>query len=143
MVEPAKTQQPTTDPEAVPSVPTVSPDPFDLANLRIDPAFIGNAGVTKLLATVPVAKPHPQDFVRVHPGEDYRETLAVLEWAEDREFFVVVPAVARELPGECVYVRLYTCVNRQGVVRLWPVKLAGSDGRIIEFAPFAAVARAF
>lgn len=133
MVEPAKTQQPTTDPEAVLSVSTVSPDPFDLANLRIDPSFIENAGVTKLLATVPVAKPHPQDFVRVHPGEDYRETLAVLEWAEDREFFVVVPAVARELPGECVYVRLYTCVNRQGVVRLWPVKLPGSDGQIIEW----------
>jgi hypothetical protein len=38
-----------------------------------------------------------------------------------------------QLPGECVYVSLFTCINRQGVVRLWPVKLPGADGRINEW----------
>jgi len=114
-------------------VPPEPADPFDLANLRIGPAFIENAGVTKLLTTVPVARPRPQDFVRVHKGEEYRDTFAVLEWKEDREFYVVVPSVVQELPGECVYVRLYTTINRQGAVSLWPVKLPGSDGRVLEW----------
>jgi hypothetical protein len=108
-------------------------DPFDPATLRLDQSFIETAGVRKLLTTVPVGKPSPQDFVRVHPGPEYRENLAAIEWKEDREFFVVVPDVARELPGECVFVTLFTAINRQGVVRLWPVKLPGPDGRLIEW----------
>lgn len=115
-------------------------DPFDLASLRLDQSFIETAGVRKLLTTVPVGKPNSQDFVRVHPGAEYRETLAAIEWKEDREFYVVVPDVAKELPGECVFVTLFTAVNRQGVARLWPVKLPGPDGRIIEWHRSAAEA---
>ena len=135
MVDESKAAKPLEDLGAggVPPIPPEPADPFDLANLRIDPAFIENAGVTKLLTTVPVAKPRPQDFVRVRKDAEYRDTFAVLEWQEDREFYVVVPSVAQELPGECVYVRLYTTINRQGVVSLWPVKLPGSDGRVLEW----------
>jgi hypothetical protein len=110
-----------------------SPDPFDLATLRLDPLFLETAGVRKVLATVPVGKPSPQDFVRVHPGEEYRETFAVVDWKEDREFYVVVPAVAAELGGECVSVMLYTRITRQGVTRLWPIRLPGPDGRVNEW----------
>ena len=108
-------------------------DPFDLASLRLDPSFLETAGVKKLLTTVPVGRPSPQDFVRVHPDPAFRDSFATIEWKEDREFFIVVPSVARELPGECVLVTLYTAINRQGVVRLWPMKLPGPDGRIIEW----------
>ncbi len=124
---PNKTKQPTTPPAEA------KPDPFDLTTLRLDQSFIETAGVKKLLTTVPVGKPNPQDFVRVHPGKDYRDTFATIEWKEDREFFIVAPGVAKELPGECVFVTLYTAINRQGVVRLWPVRLPGPDGRIIEW----------
>jgi hypothetical protein len=117
-----------------PTEPAVAkPDPYDLETLRLDPSFLEMAGVKKVLATVPVGRPHPQDFVRVRPGKEYRNTFAVVDWKEDREFYVVVPTVAAELPGECVSVALYTCINRQGVVRLWPIKLPGPDGRVIEW----------
>ena len=108
-------------------------DPFDVASLRLDPSFIETAGVKKLLTTVPVGKPNPQDYVRVHQDPAFRDSFATIEWKEDRELFIVVPSVARELPGECVLVTLYTAINRQGVVRLWPIKLPGPDGRIIEW----------
>lgn len=107
-----------------------APDPFDLANLRLDQSFVESAGVKKLITTVPVRKPNPQDFVRVHPGAEYREPLAVIELKDDREFYLLPPPIARELPGEFVMVMLFTAINRQGVVHLWPVRLPASDGRI-------------
>jgi len=70
--------------EVVQQEPTKPDDPFDLANLRLDQSFVESAGVKKLLTTVPVRKPNPQDFVRVHPDPGYRETLAVIELKEDR-----------------------------------------------------------
>ena len=51
------------------------PDPFDPANLRLSQSFVETAGVKKLLTTVPVRKPSPQDFVRVHPSPEYRELV--------------------------------------------------------------------
>jgi hypothetical protein len=68
--------------------------------------------------------------VRVHPGAEYREPLAVIELKDDREFYLLPPPIARELPGEFVMVMLFTAINRQGVVHLWPVRLPASDGRI-------------
>ena len=114
-----------------PAAPTL--DPFDLTNLRLDQSFVESAGVKKLLTTVPVRKPNPQDFVRVHPSPEYRAALAVIELKEDREIYLLTPQIARELPGEFVMVMLFTAINRQGVVHLWPAKLPAPDGRIMEW----------
>ena len=108
----------------------VADDPFDLAKLRLDQSFVESAGVKKLLTTVPVRKPNPQDFVRVHAGPEYREPLALINLKEDREFYLLPTPVARELPGEFTMVMLFTSINRQGVVHLWPVPLPAADGRV-------------
>ena len=54
----------------------VSDDPFDLAKLRVSQDLLETTNVKKLLTTVPMRKPIAQDFVRVHPSPQYRETLA-------------------------------------------------------------------
>ncbi len=108
-------------------------DPFDIANLRLDQNFIESAGTTKLLTTVPVGKPGNQDFSRVHPGRDYRENFGLVELKDEREFYLVIPSIARQLPGEVAMYTLYTAINRQGVVRLWPVRLPDSDGKLMEW----------
>jgi hypothetical protein len=108
-------------------------DPFDLEKLRLSQDFVETAGVKKLLTTVPVRKPNRQEFIRVHPSPEYRAVLAMIELKEDREFYLLTPDIARELPGEYVSVMLYTAINRQGVVFLWPVKLPTSDGRVNEW----------
>jgi hypothetical protein len=82
---------------------------------------------------VPVGKPNPQDFVRVHPGEEFRETFAIIELKADREFYILLREIARELPGEYVMATLFTAINRQGVVRLLPVTLPRPDGRQLEW----------
>jgi len=123
-----------------PQLAAGSSDPFDLTNLRLDQSFVDSAGVKKLLTTVPVRRPSPQDFVRVHADPEYRAALAIIELKEDREIYLVPLAVARELPGEFVMATVYTAINRQGVVHLWPVRLPASDGRILEWHRSAAEA---
>jgi hypothetical protein len=108
-------------------------DPFDLTRLRLDQSFAEMVAVRKLLTTVPVGKPGKQDFVRVHPGPEYRLDAALIVLKDDRETYLVPPPIACELPGEYVLATIYTSINRQGVVRLWPVRLPVPDGRVIEW----------
>jgi hypothetical protein len=118
--------------------PAAAPSPFKLDEMKLDQNFIETAGVRKMLATVPLRKPNPQDFFRVHPSPDYRAALATLDLKDDREIFIVAPNVAREMPGEFATTEVFTAINRQGVVFLWPVKLTGKDGRTNEWNQSAA-----
>ena len=105
-------------------------DPFaDLASLRLDQDFTETCGVKKLLRTVPVRKPNQQDFVRVHPDPAYREQFPALELKEERELYLVGPNMRADLSTESVPSTLFTAINRQGVVFLWPVRLPGPDGK--------------
>jgi hypothetical protein len=106
-----------------------APNPFDMDSLRIDTSFIETTSVKKLLTTVPVHKPKSQEFVRSHPGEDYRDTYAMIELQEDNEFYVLTREMVVALPGEYFVATIYTYITRQGVVRLCPVKLPGPDGK--------------
>ncbi len=107
-------------------------DPFDLSKLRLDQSFTETAGVKKLLTTVPVRKPNPQDFVRVHAGEDYRDDFALIELKDDRETYLVLPSIAREIPGDFFMATIRTAINRQGNIFLWPIRMPGPDGKILE-----------
>jgi hypothetical protein len=126
--------------DAIETNPT--PSPFDnLAALRLDQSYADTVGVKKLLTTVPVRKPNRQDFVRVHPDPAYRLTpAAIIEVKEDREVYLVTPDMAQALPGEFATVTLFTTINRQGTLHLWPVKLPTPDGRHNEWHRSAAEA---
>jgi hypothetical protein len=76
-----------------------------------------------------VRKPNNQDFVRVHPSEDYRLSAALIVLKDDRESYLVMSTMMGELVGEWTPHILYTVMNRQGVLFIWPVRLPGSDGR--------------
>jgi hypothetical protein len=108
---------------------TSAPDPFDLASLRLNPSFTETAGVKKLLTTVPARRPNPQDFIRVHPSPDYRENFAMIDLKDDREDYLVRPEILSDLAGEVVYNTIFTAINRQGVVFLWPIRLPALDDR--------------
>jgi hypothetical protein len=117
------------------------PNPFDPAALRLDQSFADAVGVKKHLMTVPVRKPNRQDFVRVHPDPAYRLTpAAIIEVKEDREVYLVTPNMAQDLPGEFAAATLFTAINRQGVLHLWPGKLPGPDGKHNEWHRSAAEA---
>src|SRR5262245_60331609 len=108
----------------------VTPNPFDPASLRLGQDFAAGLGVKKALLTVPVRKPDKAWFVRVHPDEAYRLQTYVLELKEERETYLVVPALWPSLAAEPTFSprALFTAVSRQGVLFLWPVRLPGPDG---------------
>jgi hypothetical protein len=117
---------------------TTTPSPnsniFDPAKLRLSQDFDAMVGVKKALLTVPVRRPDRQWYLRVHPDESWRLPTAVLEDRTDRETYLVDPSLFGELPGDIVAKVLFTAINRQGVVFLWPVKLPGTDGRLDEWS---------
>jgi hypothetical protein len=109
---------------------STTPDPFtDLSQIRLDQSFADTCGVKKLLTTIPVRKPLAQDFVRVHPDPEYRGSFPIIDLKSEREIYLVTRQMAPTLVGECVPVILFTAINRQGVVFIWPVRLPGHDGK--------------
>lgn len=106
-----------------------SPDPFDPAQFAASSTVTGEFGVTKEMVICPVRKPNNQEYVRAHPGPDFRLRAHILELKEEREAYLVPPGIAVELPGETRLVSLRLAVNRQGAVFLWPVPEPGLDGR--------------
>lgn len=118
----------------------ISDDPFDLAKLRINPENLEGAAVKKLLTTVPVRKPGKQDFIRVHPSAQFRETFAFLDLREDQETFIVHPAAMSELQGDIYVATLFTAITRSGTLFMWPVRVPAADGRVSDWHTSAAAA---
>jgi hypothetical protein len=108
-------------------------DFFNLEKLRLSQNYRKLIGVKKALLSVPVRKPGRQEFFRVHPEEDWCLETALLELKEDRESYLVDPEFWSELSGEIAPKILFTTINRQGVLRLWPIRLPGEDGRLDEW----------
>lgn len=112
-----------------PNFGTAPPDPFDPARFAANSTVHGSVGITKELVTCPVRKPSKQEFVRVHPDRDYQLRVHILELKEERETYLVMPALATALPGETRTVNLRLAVSRQGAIFLWPVPEPRLDGR--------------
>jgi hypothetical protein len=103
------------------------PDPFDLSKLALNPSTLP---VVKAVRAVLTGKPNPHEFFRVHPNPDYRMTFGMFELKDGqqvREEFLVAPDLVPVLDGETVIKQIYTCINRAGIIRLWPVRLPRPD----------------
>jgi hypothetical protein len=105
-----------------------TPDPFDVAALRLPPSYEQDAGLRTQLTTVPVRKPKKQEWFRIHPAPEYRADFALIFTEENREVYLVNPALLDELRNEVQLATLYTAINKAGVVFLWPVKRPTDDG---------------
>ena len=115
------------------AAPSAKGSGISLEQLRLSQDFAANLGVKKAILTVPVRKPNRQWFIRVHPGEDWRLQTGVIELSEEREVYLVDRPLWADLAGEIIPKVLFTAINRQGVVFLWPVRLPDLDGRIDEW----------
>jgi hypothetical protein len=116
-------------PDGAAAEPESAPDPFDLNRLTLDQSFAETIGVKRLLKHVPVGKPGNQDWVRVYPRADYRGDFSVIILKNERETYLVSREMSAELASECVPVTIFVAVSSVGVVRLWPVRLPGPDGK--------------
>jgi hypothetical protein len=98
----------------------------DLAALRLDDAA-SLTGLVEHLAHVPVRKPARTEFIRVHPADDMALAASIFDDQEERETYFVPPQARPWLIGQLKPVLLHTCVNRQGVLFLWPVLLPDNN----------------
>jgi hypothetical protein len=112
---------------------TAPVDRFAPENLRLSQSFTETVGVKKLLTTIPMRKPGPQDFVRIHPSPEYRDNFPILELKDEREEYIVTTGLVPELTGEFVTKTLFLAINRQGTVFFWPVRLPSSDGKDLDW----------
>jgi hypothetical protein len=108
-------------------------DPFNLDRLRLSQDFESRVGVRKALITVPVRKPNRQAFIRVHPDLNFRLNTAVFELKEEKEVYLVDPELWPQIPGEITPKVLFTAIDTQNVVFIWPIRLPGADGRLDEW----------
>lgn len=99
------------------------PDPFNIDDLKLGQNFEAATGVRKLLTTIPVRKPHRQEWLRVRAEENYRATFGVINLKEEDEFYLLTPEMVRHFRDEIIPVTIYTTINKQGVLFLWPARL--------------------
>ena len=110
-----------------------APDPFAPENLRLKQSFADTAGVKKVITTIPVRKPGPQDFFRFHPAAEFRENFPIIELKEEREDYLVTAALVPDLTAEIVCKTLFFAITRQGNPFLWPIRLPGPDGKDLDW----------
>jgi hypothetical protein len=104
-------------------------DPTDLLSLAIDPATYLQSGAVTRVRQILAGRPGPQTFFRVHPSPDYRRAYKMVEIKEERENYIVMPAFESEIPEEIVVKMIYTTIDRNGTIRLWPARLPHEDDR--------------
>jgi hypothetical protein len=128
--QPTHFERPSSDGE---SAKPVAPDPFDPASLRLSQETIGNLGVRETLVSIRCRKPTKEEFVRVHPKEDYRLQTYVLELKQtENELYLVAPFLWSSLAGEPTFGprAFFTAISRHSrEVFLWPCLLPKPDGK--------------
>ena len=109
------------------------PNPFDPKRLRIGQRVGEGQDVRRVLVSVLVRKPNRQEFFRTHPDPAMSVELALLEFKQDRQSFIITPEMAPYLPGEAVVKLVVPTITIHGAVFLWPVKLPDEQGRLDEW----------
>ena len=103
---------------------------FDLKQLRLPQNFAETVGVKRKLVTLRVRKPHRQEFVRIHPGDDFRLSTALFNQKDESDgTYLVDPQLLEELIAEIVPTLLLLAITRQKVPFIWPLRLPREDGR--------------
>jgi len=104
-------------------------DPFDPAFLGLSQDFVCEAEVARKWEVIKVEKPSKERTFRVHPTMRLRCMLLVLK--EDNETYLIQPHLHQALASNplCGIYTVHCCVSKQGTPFVWPIRMAGSDGR--------------
>jgi hypothetical protein len=127
-IEPAKREQ----------APAKPANRFSREAQRLDQNYAAALGLKDHIHTVTVDKPPSESWFRVHPDRNdqgdemfFDTKLLCLKNGPDRGTYQVDPDLWPLLEGEKTFkpFRLVLCIDRQGQVYLWPLRLPGDTGR--------------
>jgi hypothetical protein len=113
------------DPSLNASGPTPKPadiNPFNLADLVVQPAYKEATGMVASATTLPVQdKAGPQTFFMTHPDPAYAQILHVVKWHESGEasqgdWYVIHPSVVAAMPDEPTFrqAKIYYNISQTG-----------------------------
>lgn len=102
---------------------------LDLKSLALAQDFSSMASVKKAILKVPISKPTAQTWFQVNPDTEWQMFVPVIELKEDREHYIVAPAMREELLSEWVGKLLVGVITKQGTVMFWPIRMPGKDGK--------------
>jgi hypothetical protein len=100
----------------------------DFQSLQV-PDFLSPITKPTAVLKVVVRPPRAQEYVRVRPGAAWRGQYGLLRIRRTGTLYVVMPELHRELADEFGYYVVFTAINRDGEVFLWPVQLSDASGR--------------
>lgn len=111
--------------------PTKPYDPFAEENIQLPQDVLDEVVSHTELTIIPVIKPHPQHFVRVHPDPAYQHVAAIIELDEERgaNYFVHPTCLqaVKEYGIPFRFQHLFFYVNTQETYFCWPIKVPNSD----------------
>ena len=87
-----------------------SVDPFDPVRLRLTDS--SELGVKKAITVISCSKPSKQQFIRVHPAEDYRLSTALLIDEVNHEAYLVAQDHWGELANEIQPTILFAAIKK-------------------------------
>ena len=95
-------------------------DPMDMSQFAVTDT-VNVAGAKKEIVHLKVGKPGKTQFVRACSDPDYSMSVYLIEFKEERETYIVLPAAAEALSGlDLVKIQELTlAVDRQGNYFLW------------------------
>jgi hypothetical protein len=108
-------------------------NPFSREALRLDQTYTAALGLEKHIHNIIVDKPSAESWFRVRGDGDFvmDAHLLHIKNGPDRGVYQVSALLLPLLSGERLLrpTRLVLCIDRQGELRLWPLRLPGPDGR--------------
>jgi hypothetical protein len=111
---------------------------YDLSRFLLPQDFAAAVGVKQLITKIPTGKPRREWWVQTHRDPAYWFRVMTLELREERgtETYLVDSCLWSALASEPTASRriLVTSITRQNVLFLWPIRLAGDDGRIDDWS---------
>src|SRR5262249_55481029 len=106
---------------------------FSREALRLSQNYTAALGLQRHVHNIPVDKPPPESWFRVHDDDEFAfdTYLLHIKNGPDRGVYQVAADLLPLLSGERLLkpMRLVVCIDRQGELRLWPLRLPGPDGR--------------
>jgi hypothetical protein len=123
---------------AVNRVASLVTEPFNVMNpelFRLDQSELDQPVVKTVLTAIPIRKPEPLEFVRVHADPNYRMgPVPLISLKKSREFYLVVPTLRRELkPREYWIGEIFLATNRLDKPFFWITTIQSPTGRVSDW----------
>jgi hypothetical protein len=102
---------------------------------RLDQSELDQPVAKTVLTAIPIRKPEPLEFIRVHPNPEYRMgPVSFITLKQSREYYLVTPALRCELrPREYWIGEIFLATNRLDKPFFWIVTIQSPTGRVSDW----------